>query len=158
MSRGSLLGTDAQSEELAECLARADYGVLGLARGSEAYTFPVSFGYDPDLTAVYFLFVFGSDSKKRSFVEAGGTASFTVVDADLPDAWASVIVTGTLEPVPDDERERGYAALAETAEFPAPYTFEDYLEAGLPEQGLYKLTVEELTGRRANPEDLTDDR
>lgn len=83
-------------------------------------------------------------------IEATETASFSVVETALPDEWQSVIFTGALSPCP--ESTAAYTAIADTAEFPAMYTFEDYYDMDTVEQSLYQLTVESRSARRAHHE------
>lgn len=143
-----LFGMDVSEAEARTYLGDAEFGVLGLTKEGEAYTVPLSFGYDTDLTTLYFLFAFEGESKKREFVETTETASFTVVESELPDAWTSVILTGTLTHLSDEE-STAYAALADTATFPALYTFEDYVDMESVEQSFYQFEVETITARRS---------
>lgn len=153
--RDALLGVEVPEEHSRECLERAEFGVLALSNGSEAYSIPVSFGYDSGVRTLYFLFGFDESNRKAAFIETTDTASFTVVDSELPDAWESVLVTGTVEPVPDDEEEEAYAALAETATFPAASTLEEYVDETNLSHALYELDVETINGRSANPGQLS---
>lgn len=152
--RTALLGSDASEAAARACLERAAVGVLGLADGGEAYTLPISFGFDPELSNLYFMFAFDDESRKRAFLDTTETASFCVVDADLPDAWESVIVAGPLEELPENETAAAYAALGETATFPALYTFEEYVDGESMEQSLYRLRIEEISARHAGEEQL----
>ena len=150
----AILGRNAPTEEVGDLLERAEFGILGLARGDESYAVPLSFGYEDDLSALYFMLAFEPDSKKREFIRATETASFVVAESDLPDSWGSIFFTGTLSPVPDGEIEDAYAALAAHAAFPASYTFAEYIESYDIEQVLYEFDVEEVTARQSNPEQL----
>ena len=151
-----MLGEETSLEEAGELLAAAEFGVLGLARASEAYTLPVSFGYDEALESLYFMLAFEPDSKKREFIAATDRASFVVSDSDLPDSWASVFFSGTLSEVPGARENEAYAALADNAAFPASYTFAEYIESTDIEQAIYEFAVETVTARQANPGGLTD--
>lgn len=145
---GSLLGVDVPTEEVRGCLDRAEFGVLALADGSDAYTVPLSFGHAPDLSALYFLLGFGPDSKKREFLETTDTASFVVAECELPDEWQSIIFTGSVAKVGDDKQQAAYSALADSAAFPATYTFEEYYDLAEMEQDLFTFDVESVTARR----------
>ena len=150
---GSLLGTDVPVEDVRSCLDRAEFGVLGLAEGSDAYTVPLSFGHAPDLSALYFLLGFAPDSRKRELLDATETASFVVAEAALPDEWQSIMFTGSVAPVGDDEQQAAYSALADSAAFPATHTFEDYYELAEMEQDLFKFDVDSVTARRGGAPD-----
>lgn len=154
-ARRGLLGTELSESEARTCLERAEFGVLSLTNDDEAYAFPVSFGYNSGPKTLYFLFAFDGESKKREFVETTRTASFTVVESELPDEWSSVIISGTLAPLSDPETE-AFAALADTATFPAMHTFEDYYDMDETEQSLYQLDVETMAARQARSEPLDD--
>lgn len=145
-ARRELLGIDIAEAEVRTHLGDAEFGVLGLTKEGEAYTIPLSFGFDTDVTTLYFFFGFDRGSKKREFIEATDTASFTVVESELPDAWTSVILTGDLAPLSDTEAT-AYAALADTAAFPSMHTFEDYVDMKMVEQSIYQFDIETITAR-----------
>ncbi|MFC7132055.1 MULTISPECIES: pyridoxamine 5'-phosphate oxidase family protein [Salinibaculum] len=147
-NRRSLLGGASGSDAPVDVLRRADFGVLGLTKESEAYTVPLSFGYDDELTTLYFLLAFDEGSKKRECMATTDVASFVVVDSELPDAWQSIHFTGTLDRVPEEKTEVAYQTLAETAAFPALYTFEEYVEESTAEQELYGFDVETVSARQ----------
>lgn len=65
--RHALFGSAIPDSDVRACLEGAEFGVLGLAKAGEAYTIPVSFGYEADLSSLYFLFVFEAGSKKREY-------------------------------------------------------------------------------------------
>jgi nitroimidazol reductase NimA-like FMN-containing flavoprotein (pyridoxamine 5'-phosphate oxidase superfamily) len=148
--RDSLLGVDVSDQQARETLEAAEFGVLGLADGSESYTIPLSFGYDEGLTTLYYLLGFGTDSKKREMIAATETASFVVTQVQLPDAWESIMFTGTVGPVPEGKTVDAYGALAETAAFPATHTFDEYFDPEDVEQSLYKFDVDTVTARRSD--------
>ena len=151
----SLVGRELEERRFRDCMDRAEYGVLSLADGGDAYGTPLSFGYADDLSELYFLLAFETKSTKRAYLETTDTASFVVTDSNLPDAWESVIVRGPVWRVPEDEKQAAYTALAETAVFPASATFEDYVDSVPVDQGLYRLEAESVTGRYANPDQLS---
>lgn len=98
-------GLDRMSEaELRDFISNQQTGVLGLATGGAPYLLPMSFGYDGE-TTLYFTFVGGPESRKRSLVDAADTARFLTYEAGSPFNWESVILTGFVEPVPDVEWE-----------------------------------------------------
>lgn len=149
--KSALLGEETSETTIESCLARTEYGILGLANGGDAYTVPLSFGHDDELETLYFMLAFAQESRKATFIETTDKASFVVADANLPDEWKSVILTGSLEVVPEDEQIAAYEAFAETTEFPAPYTFEEYFDTEGTEQILYRMQIESCSGRCSNP-------
>lgn len=106
--KAGLLGEETSEADVKSCLARAGYGILGLVKDGDAYTVPLSFGYDDDIETLYFLLAFEENSRKATFIETTDTASFVVVDANLPDSWESVMITGTLEVVPEDSQTAAF--------------------------------------------------
>jgi len=153
--RESLLGVDHSPTELRDYLDPAEYGVLGLTNDGEAYTIPLSFGYDAPVSTLYFLLAFEENSKKREFLRTTDVANFLVVETDLPDSWQSVVFTGSVSRVADDHSQDAYTALADTAVFPAPFTFDDGDNEAPIEQSLYEFDVETVSARRASqPADL----
>lgn len=148
-ARAALLGLELPEERARDVLERAEFGILGLSDGDTAYTIPLSFGFDEDLSTLYFLLAFDETSEKRRFLAATDVASFSVVESALPDSWHSVLLTGTVGPVPEAERSAAYATLARTAEFPAPFTFDDYYDVDAVEQRLYAFDVDSLSARHA---------
>lgn len=78
-------------------------GVLSLTDGSETYGVPVSFGYDGEET-LYFVFLrVGERSKKEKFAQQTDRASLTVYNVDSKHVWTSVIATGLLQEIDDEE-------------------------------------------------------
>lgn len=93
-------------------------GTLSLAREDRAYGVPISFGYDGD--ACYFVFLtLGPDSKKAAFADATAEATLTVVETSGRFDWASVIVTGQIVELADDEWDAARDAIADNAWHPS---------------------------------------
>lgn len=129
-------------EASAAFLERQGWGYLTLADGGEAYSVPMSFGWDGGST-LYFQVQTDDDSEKMAYLDATTTATFVVAEVQPPE-WSSVVVRGGVERVPDDEAEKAYSAFADNAWFPAcPWT----TDKDPTEIEFYKLEAEELTGR-----------
>ena len=77
------------------------FGILGLPADGAPYLVPISFGYDGD--ALYFTFIGGPESQKRTLIRASDTATFLVTDVNSMFNWESVVLTGTPERVPESE-------------------------------------------------------
>ena len=88
--------------EIEQFLSTQGVGVLGLPAEDGPYLLPMSFGYD-GADALYFTFVLGETSTKEELSEAAETARFLVYDASSAFTWQSVLLSGTVEPVPEDE-------------------------------------------------------
>lgn len=84
-------------------LSNQRIGVLGLPTDWTPYLVPLSFGFDGD-SHLYFTYV-GSESRKERLSDRAETASCLVYSVDTPFNWESVLLTGTIERVSDDETD-----------------------------------------------------
>lgn len=137
--------TPMDRDEMAAMLESEGVGTLSMADEGTAYGLPMSFGYRGD-GRLYFMFLRGGEGgRKERFVEAGGEASFLVYDVGSHHQWRSVIASGPIRPVRDDESEALQSAL-ENAWYP------DLFSASVPTRGVsgYVLEIEELTGYEAS--------
>lgn len=136
------------ADEIDEMLTRNGIGVLGLANDGQPYTIPMSFGYDGDEMTFPMQWGTGYDGRKERYAEANTNVSFTVYeqDPDNPQLWRSIVITGTLYEIDEEDEERAFASLAANAEF-AP----DLGVWGVPfedvEFRLFGLSVDECNGR-----------
>jgi nitroimidazol reductase NimA-like FMN-containing flavoprotein (pyridoxamine 5'-phosphate oxidase superfamily) len=118
-----LQGNEMDDETARAFLRDRGFGVLSLASGGDAYGIPISYGYDTSTERLYFVFLRpGETSKKERFSEATETASFLVFDVPSREAWRTVVVTGTLRGVDDDEWPAVRDALDENAWFPTLFS------------------------------------
>jgi len=132
--------TEMDDDAIRAFLANQKMGVMGLPTGGVPYLLPMSYGFDDEST-LYFTFVGGPDSRKRGLIEATDRARFLSYTAQSPFNWESVLVTGTVEPVPESEWDDIVAAL-ESAWRP------EVIEAAMEteEVTVYRFSVEEWTG------------
>ncbi|WP_262179420.1 pyridoxamine 5'-phosphate oxidase family protein [Haloarcula laminariae] len=121
-------------------LTNQKMGVLGLPTDGTPYLLPMSFRYD-DGSTLYFAFVGGPDSRKRTLIEATDRAGFLVYAAESPFNWESVLLSGTVEAVPESEWDDIDSVLA-TAWRPA------VVEAAMETEAVavYRFGVEEWSG------------
>lgn len=135
-------------EAISTFLERQGWGSLTLADGGDAYSVPLSFGYDGDGT-LYFQLQTDEDSQKMSYFDATTTATFLVTEVQPPN-WTSVMVRGEVSQVDDEEVDVAYAAFAENAWFPTcPWT----AEKDPADVTFYKLEADEMSGRTSLVED-----
>lgn len=127
-------------DEIAGFLSGQRVGVLGLPSENGPYMIPLSFGYDGE-SSLYFIFLLGASSRKEALTERADTANFLVYDATSSFMWESVLLTGTIEEVPESEWQESNDAL-NTAWRP------DIFESAALSRGItvYELEVEERTG------------
>jgi len=85
-------------------LSSQSVGVLGLPGGdtSAPVLRPLSYWFDGD-SAIYFVYVLGSTSEKGRRSQQAETARFLVYRAETTFNWRSVLLTGSITPVPVDE-------------------------------------------------------
>lgn len=91
------------SEDIEQILERKDIGVLGVPTDAAPLLRPLSFWYDGE-SALYFVYVLGADSRKVTASDRADVARFLVYDIETTFNWRSVLLTGAIERVPDDER------------------------------------------------------
>lgn len=140
----SVQGIEMDRADAEDLLRTSGVGVLSLARGGEAYGVPISFGYDGE--RLYFLYVRGSDnSKKHRFSRETARASFLVYEVGDKHDWRSVVVSGPLERVSEDEWDALLDAVEDNAWFPSLFSEAEPVAdfAG------WALSVEEITGQQS---------
>ncbi|SEP20470.1 Pyridoxamine 5'-phosphate oxidase [Halogranum amylolyticum] len=140
-----LQGIEMSGEEAERFLRQQGFGVLSLARENEAYGIPISFGYD-DENLYFVLLRPGAQSKKEAFIRETETASFLVYDVDDKHDWRSVVVTGRVEPVDDDEWPALRDALEENAWFPSLFSETQPMQDILG----WRFVVDEITGQKSH--------
>lgn len=137
--------TGGMDEETVEAyLDDHQFGVLSLAKDSEAYGIPVAYHrWDGSL-----LLRLGEHegSKKVAFIESTDTACFVIYGADPPEESWSILITGTIEPLPDEEAAALDEAILNRLFVPLR-VFDEPIDD--LETGLYRLTMDEITGRSA---------
>ena len=90
------------ADETDAFLGAHETGVLSLARTSEPYAIPISYGYDRSDRQFYMRVVSSPESEKHRFLASDPDARLVVYDED-GDTYRSVIATGTLARIdPDD--------------------------------------------------------
>jgi nitroimidazol reductase NimA-like FMN-containing flavoprotein (pyridoxamine 5'-phosphate oxidase superfamily) len=120
-------------------LSSQQVGVLGVATDGAPSMRPLSYWYDGEST-LYLQFL-GTDGGRKAILSSQADAArFLVYRTETRFNWRSVLLTGTIEAVPDDERE----AIEAAVEFERP----DALAAasGAEEHRLYAFHIDEWTG------------
>ena len=131
-----------------ELLGTGGVGVLALADADEPYAIPVSYGYDADAGDVYLRLGFGDDSEKRQFVDSSdGAALVVAVEGDH--GWESVVVRGPLTEVPEATVDGTVVESIRAIDIPFFTIYEEPPRE--LEYELYRLTPDEITGRREKP-------
>lgn len=131
------------SDEISDFLGESGHGVLSLAREDDAYSVPISFGYDGERLFLS-LIQFGDDSEKLEYIESDGQASLTVYDVETRFDWWSITVRGSLHEVSDDERAYVEETMDENAWHPSLFPPTDAM-TGVT---WMELDIAEMTGRK----------
>jgi nitroimidazol reductase NimA-like FMN-containing flavoprotein (pyridoxamine 5'-phosphate oxidase superfamily) len=92
-----------EQEEAGQFLREQGVGVLALADAGVPYVLPLSFGYDGDARLYFTYLLFGAQSKKEELSERVEKARFLVYAAESMHAWRSVLLTGELGEVSNEE-------------------------------------------------------
>ncbi len=90
-------------EDIERFLSIRNVGVLGLPAPGVPYLLPMSFGYDGG-TSLYFSFLVDEDSRKADLADRADGCSFLVYNAETMFHWRSVLLTGTVRRLSEDER------------------------------------------------------
>lgn len=126
--------------EMRDFLTNQRMGVLALPAADAPYVVPMSFGYDGEST-LYFTFVGGPDSRKRALIERAETVRFLTYVAKSAFDWESVMLTGSVERVP----ERRWAEIRDVLDTAwRPEVFEAARES--EDVVVYRFEAAESTG------------
>lgn len=128
--------------EVDDRLRSSETGVLSLADGGRAYAVPVSYHYDDG--SIFLRLGDDDHSEKLELVETTEEACFVVYGVDEPDESWSVVVTGTLREVPDDDE--AYDPTEINERFSSLRVFDEAVDE--LDVVLYELRISEVTGRR----------
>lgn len=111
-------GLEMTDDDIDEFLRDVGYGILSLARDGEAYGIPISFGYDGE--QLYFALIrFGDESEKLDFIDETTRGCLTATRVDGRFDWTSVVVRGSVDPVPSDRLDELDRAMEENAWHPS---------------------------------------
>ena len=90
-------------DEIDGLLTERSVGVLGVPTDGAPLLRPMSYDYVPP-DRLYFLYILSESSRKEAATEEGQVGRFLVYDASARYEWASVLLTGSVSAVPEDER------------------------------------------------------
>lgn len=138
-----------EATEREALLEATETGVLSLSTAHEEspHSIPVSFGYDPVESVLYFRLAEDADSEKGEL--DGRPVSFVTYARDEADDWQSVVARGNLERTRDEEIALETLQGLERVEIPIFDIF------GAPTSDVtfefFRLVPETLTGRKETP-------
>lgn len=132
-----------------EFLGRGGTGVLSLAMDDEPYSIPVSYGYDPGSRDFYLRLGYTPESEKHAFIRASAPARLVVYERS-GETWKSVIATGSVDVVPEEELDREIVTRLREADLPLVDIWDEAMEDITFE--ITRLVCEAITGRTARGE------
>ncbi|WP_158056119.1 pyridoxamine 5'-phosphate oxidase family protein [Halorussus halophilus] len=144
---GDIRSVQMSDEERDEFLERGGTGVVSFPRASDEppHSIPVSYGYEVDNGHFYFRLAFGPDSDKSELIDEETPVSFVTYD-QTETGWQSVVATGKLDEVPEDELDKSISEAMRQVEIPLVDVFERR-----PQEvtfRFFQLVPDELTGRK----------
>ncbi len=133
-------------EELAAFLGSGGTGVVSLATGADEppHSVPVSYGFDAAGQHFYFRFAVDADSEKRGLLE-GGPATLVVFE-QTEDTWRSVVATGELHEVTEEDIASGILEGLRRTHIPMYEVFDR--PTSETSFRFFWLDYEDLTGRK----------
>jgi len=140
-------------DECDELLARVGFGKLACARDNQPYIVPIYFGHQPN-----HLYGFATLGQKIEWMRSNSRVCVQVDEVLDPDNWASVIILGQYEELPDTseyERERRWAR--SLLERRSKWWEGAYAASQVRSQPnvrvpiFYCIHIEEMTGLRSSP-------
>lgn len=138
------LGDDAlermDDAEIRGFLGSHSVGVLGLPAEGAPVLRPMSYWYD-GADGLYLLYVLGEGSRKQTLTDRADRVRFLVYAAETPFVWRSVLLTGTLEAVPEDRLEAVEESLVEAWR---PDVFRRAMEEA--SIAIYELRIDDRSG------------
>ncbi|MDS0260369.1 pyridoxamine 5'-phosphate oxidase family protein [Haloarcula sp. S1CR25-12] len=127
-------------DDIERTLERESVGVLGVPTEGAPMLRPLSYWFDGE-DALYFVYVLGGESEKRTLTDRADAAQFLVYSVDAPFNWRSVLLTGSVEAVSAAER----AALEERLDISwRPDLFERAAESETT--AIYRFGIDDRAG------------
>ena len=140
------IGFPMVEEETIDFVKQRGHGVLCLAKDNFGYGVPISFGFDDEEARFIMELVNDSESLKQEFLQSTDQASLTIYTHESSDQWESVIATGQIEPLADDDVSERLAALffSQAEDVAKDLRWSDF--EGFDRQW-YQLRVNNMSGR-----------
>ncbi|HWY08938.1 MAG TPA: pyridoxamine 5'-phosphate oxidase family protein [Candidatus Acidoferrales bacterium] len=149
----NILIQELTSRESLELLARTRFGRLGCAQGGQPYVAPFYFGYHNN-----YLYSFSTVGRKIEWMRANPLVCVQADEVVNPEKWASVIVFGRYEEIPDTPEWRDQRTFAHDLLSQNPIWWEPGYEKTIlhgVERPLvpvyFRILVAEISGHRATP-------
>ncbi len=123
-------------------------GTLSLVDGNTPYAIPMSYGYDDISSQLVMNWGQGEDGRKIEILETNPNASLTIFEHETGSSniYRSVVLSGQIRKIHDDQVESAMRILANTAEI-----VNDFETWGVPIEEVdflwTELDIEHATGR-----------
>jgi len=142
------VGYEMTDDEAQSLLRAKGHGVLSLGANNRGYGIPLSYGYDADENRIVLEFVNGSESKKQQFAETTDEVTLTVYNHENSERWESVIVTGSLQQLTQNDVSDRFAALffSQAGDAAGDLRWLDWDEL---ERAWYEIQISTITGRHS---------
>lgn len=141
-------GVEMTDEQVDRTLRELGHGTLSLSNGGEAYGVPVSFGYDGERVFLTLL-RFGEESRKLSLLDQTETATLTAYETASKFDWRSVIASGPLFDVAEEDVDHMEETMDDNAWFPTIFPPTEPITGSRR----IELRVEHATGRKGEEYD-----
>lgn len=132
-------------EEIDDLLTRKGTGTLAFADEDDAYSLPVSYGYDGEDRSIYLMFGYAPGSEKREWVRNTDTVSLTVYEMYKDYEARSVVVRGGLEEIDEPNYQDALSSMSDNAMFTVLHWSGAFLDDTDVE--MYELQPESMNGR-----------
>ena len=144
--------TEMDRSQCMDLLRASRHGRLACVGNGQPYVVPVTYAADGNN-----LYGFSLEGRKVEWMRENPKVCMQVDEFGEAREWRSVIAYGLYEELPDRigwklQRDRAWSLLSREAEWWAPGGFKPLTQAPTPHL-FYRVVVEEVTGRRAFPDD-----
>jgi nitroimidazol reductase NimA-like FMN-containing flavoprotein (pyridoxamine 5'-phosphate oxidase superfamily) len=148
--------TEMTLKECREILARTGFGRLGCSRNNQPYVVPIYFAYEPDQ-----LYGFSTFGRKIEWMRENPQVCVEVDEIATSHSWASVILDGRYQELPDTPefnpaRQLAYTLLENRALWwqTAQASRQVHARHELSSPIFYRIHIDTITGHRAVPDPL----
>ena len=150
----SKTGAEMSEEAKRSLLESERHGVLSMGAEDRGYGLPVAYRYVQENNHIVLGFVDVPGSKKEQFADETEEVTLTVYNYEDVDSWESVIVTGTIHRVSEEDIPDQFSTLFFFEEDEATsdrraHDFDEY------ERTRYELRIEDISGRHTGTESVS---
>jgi len=136
-----------------ELLGRAQWGRLACAHEGQPYITPINYAYDDN-----YLYSFSTIGRKITWMRANSLVCVEVEEVTTQQDWATVIVLGNYEELPDNPAQDTHRKHAYDLLQRRPVWWEPGATTALEERthaaqfAFFRIYIDQVSGRRAVPD------